>query len=131
MLENFSRTVRNYVPTSIPVPTAAPSPPRVSMPISFGNFMGHSPTHSSERESLTGTPPSERRRVRRSSGQHFSRSRASVVGSPEVQTSIPGRLVMNVRYRRVLLLGYSSGFQMCDCNNLAPVPEVLNLSAPS
>ncbi|KAF8125481.1 hypothetical protein EV363DRAFT_1175971 [Boletus edulis] len=36
--------------------------------------MGHLPTHSSERESLTGTLPSERRRVRRSSGQHFSRS---------------------------------------------------------
>ncbi|KAF8125486.1 hypothetical protein EV363DRAFT_632784 [Boletus edulis] len=93
MLENFSRMVRNYVPTFITVPTAAPSPPRVSMPVSFGNFMGHSPTHLSERESLTsGTPPSERRRVRRSSesGQHFSRSRASVFGSPEVQTSTLG-----------------------------------------
>ena len=45
MLETFSRTVRNYVPTSIPVPAAAPSPPRVSRPVSFGSFMappGHS-----------------------------------------------------------------------------------------
>ena len=39
MLENFSRTVRNYVPSSIPIPTAAPSPPRVSRPVSFGSFM--------------------------------------------------------------------------------------------
>ncbi|KAF8125490.1 hypothetical protein EV363DRAFT_1225882 [Boletus edulis] len=163
MLENFSRTVRNYVPTSIPVSTAAPSPPRVSMPVSFGNFMGHSPTHSSERESLTGTPPSERRRVPRSSGQHFSRSRASVVGSPEVQTSTLGSedgeviranhlltayptvaegdtvlwsrwdslVQLNSKPLRVLFLGYSSGFQMWDCNNLASVSEVLNLSAPS
>jgi hypothetical protein len=39
MLEAFSRTVRNYVPTSIPIPNAAPSPPRVSRPVSFGSFM--------------------------------------------------------------------------------------------
>lgn len=39
MLENFSRTVRNYVPTCIPVPASAPSPPRVSKPLSFGSFM--------------------------------------------------------------------------------------------
>lgn len=39
MLETFSRTVRNYVPTSIPVPAAAPSPPRLSKPVSFGSFM--------------------------------------------------------------------------------------------
>ena len=39
MLENFSRTVRNYVPSSIPIPTAAPAPPHVSRPVSVGNFM--------------------------------------------------------------------------------------------
>ncbi|KAH7904116.1 hypothetical protein BJ138DRAFT_30898 [Hygrophoropsis aurantiaca] len=39
MLETFSRTVRNYVPTSIPVPIAAPSPARVSRPVSFGSFL--------------------------------------------------------------------------------------------
>lgn len=94
MLENFSRAVRNYVPTSIPVPTAAPSPPRVSMPVSFGNFMGanmgHSPPHSWERESLTGSPSSERRRVRQSSSHPFPRARGSLVGSPEVQTATLG-----------------------------------------
>ncbi|KAI9464881.1 hypothetical protein HD554DRAFT_2026168 [Boletus coccyginus] len=167
MLENFSRTVRNYVPTSIPVPTAAPSPPRVSMPVSFGKFMGanigHSSPHSWERESLTGTPPSDRRRTRQSSGQLFSGARGSLVGSPEVKptvlgsedgdvihgnhrltgypTAAEGDSVLWSRWdslpqpksttRRVLFLGYSSGFQMWDCTNLASVSEVLNLSAPS
>ena len=39
MLESFSRTLRTYVPSSIPIPTAAPSPPLVSRPLSFGSFM--------------------------------------------------------------------------------------------
>jgi len=36
--------VQNYVPTSISIviPSASPSPPRVSLPISFGHFMSHS-----------------------------------------------------------------------------------------
>lgn len=34
-------------------------------------------------------------------------------------------------HRRVLFLGYYSGFQMWDCTNLASVSEVLNLSASS
>ena len=38
-LESFSRTIRHYVPSSIPIPTAAPSPPRVSRPVSFGSFL--------------------------------------------------------------------------------------------
>lgn len=32
--------------------------------------------------------------------------------------------------RRMLLLGYSSGFQIWDCTNLGSVSEVLNLSGP-
>ncbi|KAH9949200.1 hypothetical protein B0H21DRAFT_840758, partial [Amylocystis lapponica] len=38
-LETFSRAIRNYVPSSIPIPSAAPSPPRVSRPVSFGSFL--------------------------------------------------------------------------------------------
>ncbi|KAI0352417.1 hypothetical protein OH77DRAFT_783988 [Trametes cingulata] len=38
-LESFSRTIRNYVPSSIPIPTAGPTPPRVSRPVSFGSFL--------------------------------------------------------------------------------------------
>ncbi|KAH9910661.1 uncharacterized protein BXZ73DRAFT_57927 [Epithele typhae] len=41
-LETFSRTIRNYVPSSIPIPSAAPSPPRVSRPVSFGSFLSPS-----------------------------------------------------------------------------------------
>ncbi|TFK32507.1 hypothetical protein BDQ12DRAFT_692387 [Crucibulum laeve] len=39
-LSSLSRTLRTYVPSSIhiPVPTAAPSPPLVSRPVSFGRF---------------------------------------------------------------------------------------------
>jgi hypothetical protein len=47
--------VRNYVPTSISIaiPSASPSPPRVSLPISFGRFM--SPTHPTASLDSTGT----------------------------------------------------------------------------
>lgn len=38
-LESFSRTIRNYVPSSIPIPSASPTPPRVSRPVSFGSFL--------------------------------------------------------------------------------------------
>lgn len=33
--------------------------------------------------------------------------------------------------RRILFLGYPSGFQMWECTDLASVSEVLNLSGPS
>lgn len=39
MLEAFSRTVRTYVPSSIPIPSASPAPPRVSRPLSVGSFL--------------------------------------------------------------------------------------------
>lgn len=53
-LESFSRTIRNYVPSSIPIPSAAPSPPRVSRPVSFGSFLSPS-THQ------VSSPPSRER----------------------------------------------------------------------
>jgi hypothetical protein len=58
--EGLSRTVRDYVPTSISIaiPSASPSPPRVSLPISFGRFM--SPAHPSA--PLDGTAGTDRRR---------------------------------------------------------------------
>ncbi|OCH85153.1 hypothetical protein OBBRIDRAFT_798469 [Obba rivulosa] len=43
-LETFSRALRNYVPSSIPIPSAAPTPPRVSRPLSFGSFLSPSAT---------------------------------------------------------------------------------------
>ncbi|KAI9069024.1 hypothetical protein FKP32DRAFT_1641461, partial [Trametes sanguinea] len=41
-LESFSRTIRHYVPSSIPIPSAAPTPPRVSRPVSFGTLLSPS-----------------------------------------------------------------------------------------
>lgn len=109
MLENLSRTVRNYVPTSIPVPVTGPPPP-VSMPVSFGNLrgvdVGRSSPHSSERESLTGTPSSDRRRARQSSSQPFSRARGSLAGSPEVHTTVLGSEEGDVTRGNHLLTAY-------------------------
>ena len=48
-MESFSRTIRGYVPSSIPIPTAVPTPPRVSRPLSFGSFLSPSRTSSSSR----------------------------------------------------------------------------------
>ncbi|TFK53256.1 hypothetical protein OE88DRAFT_1696117 [Heliocybe sulcata] len=56
MLESFSRTVRTYVPSSIPIPSAAPSPPRVSRPVSFGSFMSSSPALRGDRHPSAGSP---------------------------------------------------------------------------
>lgn len=82
-LETFSRTIRNYVPSSIPIPTAAPTPPRVSRPVSFGSFLSPSthttspPTREREREresewkrrgSETSSSQSERERERWATG---------------------------------------------------------------
>ncbi|KAJ3553080.1 hypothetical protein NM688_g3809 [Phlebia brevispora] len=38
-LESFSRAIRGYVPSSIPIPSVVPTPPRVSRPVSFGSFL--------------------------------------------------------------------------------------------
>jgi hypothetical protein len=57
-LENLSRTIRDYVPSSIhiPVPTAGPSPPLVSRPIvSYAQFSG-SPTTTSAHQRSPSTP---------------------------------------------------------------------------
>lgn len=45
---SLTRTLRSYVPSSIhiPIPSAAPSPPLVSRPVSFGRFSSDSRTDS-------------------------------------------------------------------------------------
>ncbi|KIJ59762.1 hypothetical protein HYDPIDRAFT_177705 [Hydnomerulius pinastri MD-312] len=161
MLENFSRTVRNYVPTSIPVPTAAPSPPRVSRPVSFGSFMGANLGAPSTPPAIT--PGSDRRRSRALGTHPSTRAKGAHRDSTEVEVTLFGsededaspenpRLTayptvgegdailwsrwdtiaqLNSKPRRVLFLGYSTGFQMWDCTDLASVSEVLNLSGPS
>lgn len=41
-LENISRAIRNYVPNSISIPSATPTPPLVSRPISVGRMPNYS-----------------------------------------------------------------------------------------
>jgi hypothetical protein len=55
--ENFTRTIRGYVPASIIVPTSEPSPPLVSIPMSYGLFSSSLSPLSRQR------PPQEHRRV--------------------------------------------------------------------
>src|SRR5271155_1321979 len=51
-LPSLTRTLRSYVPSSIhiPIPSAAPSPPLVSRPVSFGRFSSDSQTELGLRE---------------------------------------------------------------------------------
>ncbi|KAF8952387.1 hypothetical protein BDZ97DRAFT_1930866 [Flammula alnicola] len=60
-LENLSRTIRGYVPSNvhIPIPIAAPSPPLVSRPVSFGLFSG-SPAASQSRRRVVSQQEYER-----------------------------------------------------------------------
>lgn len=51
-LEAFSRTIRTYVPSSIAIPSATPSPPRVSRPVSFGSFLNPSTHHNGNTQYL-------------------------------------------------------------------------------
>ncbi|KIK97003.1 hypothetical protein PAXRUDRAFT_825396 [Paxillus rubicundulus Ve08.2h10] len=155
MLENFSRTVRNYVPTSIPVPTAAPTPPRVSRPVSFGSFMGVN--LGSLNSPAMGRNISDRHRRHATESLPSSRAKEALDGEdfgsedegapPEnlrltaYPTVSEGDTILwsrwdtltqhNSKPRRVLFLGYPSGFQMWDCTNLASISEVLNLHGPS
>ena len=76
-LETFSRTIRNYVPSSIPIPSAAPSPPRVSRPVSFGSFLNPSaPTAPAQP-----VPPAAERR-RRPSEASYGRQQRSIADMP-------------------------------------------------
>lgn len=48
-LESVSRTIRGYVPSSMSIPSVAPTPPTVSRPVSFGSFL--TPTRAGRRVS--------------------------------------------------------------------------------
>lgn len=61
-LESFSRTIRSYVPSSIPIPSASPTPPRVSRPVSFGSFL--TPSRVGTPATRVLSPPTPARRSR-------------------------------------------------------------------
>ncbi|KAI0051493.1 hypothetical protein FA95DRAFT_1534680 [Auriscalpium vulgare] len=133
-LEGLSRTMRSYVPSSIsiPIPSAAPSPPRVSLPVSFGSFM--SPTGAPEEqgdrrrswgtdaggktlEEVLALSENERPGLSRYPGSDQGES----ITWARWDTLNPGRA------RRLLFLGYRSGLQIWDCSQLDSITEVLNL----
>ncbi|KAI6096747.1 hypothetical protein F5141DRAFT_1011714 [Pisolithus sp. B1] len=159
MLETFSRAVRDYVPSSISIPTAAPSPPRVSKPVSFGSFdvlPGFSSAASGERHTQI---PTHRRRLSGASGTHHPSGSTRVysghpfepdtlLGSEEdghtgalskpasPSTVYPtvgeGDPVVWSRWdTRILFLGYPCGCQIWDCTDLGSVSEILNLTDSS
>lgn len=159
MLEAFSRTMRNYVPSSIPVPSAAPSPPRVSRPVSFGSFMSSSPAFSptsapSEKRRGSATGPRDPHLVSTAGrGQSDSPRYDPVILDSGDEDQELGRTVtypglkdeedivwagwdtLQVdpfeKSRRVLLLGYRTGLQIWDCTSLASVTEILNIRDPA
>ncbi|KAK0505105.1 hypothetical protein EDD18DRAFT_1127752 [Armillaria luteobubalina] len=106
MLESFSRTVRNYVPSSIPIPAAVPSPPLVSRPVI---------TSTSQASSVFDEPLA--------SGLAQSMQK-NITGADTIIWSRWDSLGS----RRLLFLGYPSGLQIWDCTKLNSVDEMLNLN---
>ncbi|KAK2465840.1 hypothetical protein APHAL10511_001481 [Amanita phalloides] len=159
-LESFSRTLRTYVPSSIHIPRAAPSPPLVSRPVSFGSF---SASRDASDTSHVGGAQSRQdegaaRLHARASSQPTTRSsglaqallyRQGTVDYAEYSgpaargaMSYPGSEATHaepiqwarwdkVNDRRLLILAYPSGFQIWDCTSLTSVSEVLNLNTSS
>ncbi|KAI0059285.1 hypothetical protein BV25DRAFT_1961843 [Artomyces pyxidatus] len=144
-MEGISRTMRSYVPSSISIaiPSASPSPPRVSLPVSFGSFMTPSsstPSRGTDRRRSWGTDAGKKTldEVLALDGQRESDTRPSLArypGSDEGER-ITWAKWANVsaaaqrRERRLLFLGYISGLQIWDCTNLDSIVELLNLPNP-
>ncbi|RPD54134.1 hypothetical protein L226DRAFT_312631 [Lentinus tigrinus ALCF2SS1-7] len=150
-LETFSRTIRNYVPSSIPIPTAAPTPPRVSRPVSFGSFLTpstHTHTAPTREEwkrrgsetssqssrgasempvfSLDDDIPADERRVTRYPG--VGDTEEVLWAGWDVLADVAGADGEPVKSRSVLMVGYPRGLQIWDCANLGSVGELLNLT---
>lgn len=60
-LESFSRAIRSYVPGSISIPSASPTPPLVSRPVSIGRMTNYSQGTTVSRMSSNQSDPSSRR----------------------------------------------------------------------
>ncbi|KAL6303055.1 hypothetical protein BKA93DRAFT_917639 [Sparassis latifolia] len=148
-LESFSRTIRNYVPSSIPIPSAGPIPPRISRPESFGSFL--SPSRLNRASSQHAHESRGKRRGSEASHPSWEREYTPVFNLdeevPEGSTRYPGLAPDETRAeevlwagwdslveddaekpRRLLILGYPSGLQIWDSTDLGAVSELLNLS---
>ncbi|KAF9445816.1 hypothetical protein P691DRAFT_784691 [Macrolepiota fuliginosa MF-IS2] len=137
-LRSSADALRTYVPSSIhiPVPIAAPSPPMVSRPLSFGRFS---------------VDPEDRYQPQVYSGSHFHEASAppnrpssgvsralgtDLASYPRSSTDTHADFIAwahwdIVSQRRVLVIGYASGVQIWDCHDLGSVTEILNLTSPS
>ncbi|PCH41803.1 hypothetical protein WOLCODRAFT_132119 [Wolfiporia cocos MD-104 SS10] len=154
-LEAFSRTLRTYVPAAIPIPSAGPSPARVSRPASYGSFLtppmsprllepdAAAPGGWARRESYedalfdlddgaSSVAGSERRAAARYPGAEEP-DEVVWAGWDAVVDEEPARprCVAHVRgCGRLLVIGYPAGLQIWDCSDLGAVSEILNLSGP-
>lgn len=128
-LQSISRTVRHSMhsarSTVISIPSAAPSPPIVSRPVSFGSFLNGDSQHT-----LRGRKPTP---------DVFE---GSPILSPEILESVPrvsssigedpvslARWDTTLPERRFLLLGYRMRLQIWDCSDLGCLSETLNVSS--
>ncbi|KAF8890452.1 hypothetical protein BD779DRAFT_1517758 [Infundibulicybe gibba] len=138
MLESFSRTVRNYVPSSIPIPSAAPSPPLVSRPRHDEFDGGNRRPIRGQRYGSSVDEEGEYSERGYASGSGLAQAmrrghQDGTTSYPRVSTSGRGDPILWARWdslgsSRLLLLAYASGLQIWDCTNLGSVSEVLNLS---
>jgi len=126
-MENISRTVRHSMhsvrSSVISIPTAAPSPPTVSRPVSFGSFLHGG---DSQRTVRNRNPPSN--------AYDDPTPHSSIVASH----TVPARgddAILWTRWdttlpdRRFLLVGYRSGIQIWDCSDLGRLNEILSTSS--
>ncbi|KXN80712.1 hypothetical protein AN958_08245 [Leucoagaricus sp. SymC.cos] len=178
-LRSSADVIRTYVPSSIhypqqqhqhhhrfSVPSAAPSPPMVSRPLSYGRFssvgmntpdpelllfrqrssyQSHDDNGSFEyprqyHEASARSSPQAPSGVTRAlvDAPYYPIAPGSASGTglvkdsdPHADDTITWALWDIVSHRRVLIIGYTTGVQIWDCNDLGSVTEILNLTLES
>ncbi|KAF9652801.1 hypothetical protein BDM02DRAFT_2601811 [Thelephora ganbajun] len=142
-LESFSRAIRNYVPNSISIPSASPTPPLVSRPISMGRMTNYSQGTAVSRMSGNRSDPSRQYSVVDLDDDLLGVSPQSPHSPSDGLTTYPGpgseddqiiwsgwdSLGSGSTLQRLLLLGYRRGFQVWDCTNLGTISEVVNVTS--
>lgn len=118
MLESLSRTVRGYVPSSLPLP------PRISSrPVSVGSFLSPYPgSNYPPQEDDDESPPVSPDNIRATAYPGLDS------GDPILWSRFDDLpLAHSSKTRTLLFLGYDLGLQIWDCTSLGSVTEVLNL----
>jgi hypothetical protein len=139
VLQSLTRTIRNYVPSSvplsIPIPTAAPSPPAVSRPVSFGSFSQPRTVSHHTEPTDSDLPPFDGGVFASDEdleGIGVLRRKANPYptspGSEQHDEIIWSKWDRSQGYL-LLILGYTGGIQIWDCTDLRNAQEILNLKA--